>query len=286
MKKTPDRLLNETFFKDDLPIKLDNPILTKSFELHWHEFYELTFVLSGDGINIVNGVSLELKPGDLFLLTPADFHEISPSRGQTLQLYNLIFSQQMLSDEMVHLLFSEDVGRYARFHDQEKYESMLFRFKCIQYENDYFAAGRKISFRCELERVLIEWHRHRQKSSESTYELAIQKNDFPYALHYSIEKSLIYIQHHFRQQITLKDAARQSNLSPNYFSELFRKSTGVTFQHHLQQLRLRCAHSLLRASQLTVTEICYASGFNTLTHFEKVFRQHFGMTPREARKNK
>jgi transcriptional regulator GlxA family with amidase domain len=48
-------------------------------------------------------------------------------------------------------------------------------------------------------------------------------------------------------------------------------------------LRLEFARSLLRASPLPVSEVCYVSGFNTLTHFEKMYKRKFGHSPRASR---
>jgi AraC-like DNA-binding protein len=81
----------------------------------------------------------------------------------------------------------------------------------------------------------------------------------------------------------LEDASKQARLAPNYFSDVFRRATGISFQHYLQELRISFARSLLRASSLPVTDICYASGFRTLTHFERVFKQKYGLTPRAYR---
>ncbi|WP_420871978.1 helix-turn-helix domain-containing protein [Cohnella rhizosphaerae] len=49
-------------------------------------------------------------------------------------------------------------------------------------------------------------------------------------------------------------------------------------------MRIRFAKSLLLASESSITEICYASGFNTLAHFERVFREKTGMSPIAFRK--
>lgn len=289
MRTTPNRLLNKAFFHDDVHVQLNGHRLTEPFELHWHEFYELTYVLSGQGTNTVNGVPHVLKPGHLFLLTPADFHDIAPLAGTTLELYNLIFSQAMLSDEMVKLLFFQDCGRYAHFDDEKSFASVLFRFDSILSEQNDFASARHIAVQCELNRLLVEWHRHRNKSISqdevSESEKTVQLSPMPPS-HPGIQKSLIYIQHHFRHPLTLEEAAQQAHLSPNYFSEQFRKSTGISFQLYLQQLRLQFAHALLRTSALPVTEVSLISGFNTLTHFERVFRSRYGMTPREAQKMK
>jgi transcriptional regulator GlxA family with amidase domain len=98
-----------------------------------------------------------------------------------------------------------------------------------------------------------------------------------------IRRALIYMHHHFREQLTLEEVAAQARLSPNYFSECFHKATGSRFQSYLQELRLRFARTLLEMSDLHVTTICHASGFNTLSHFERAFKGRHGQPPRECR---
>ncbi|RTE09202.1 helix-turn-helix domain-containing protein [Paenibacillus whitsoniae] len=286
MKTTPNRLLNKTFFHDDVDVQLQKQVLTESFELHWHEFYELTFVLDGQGTNWVNGMPYSLKQGDFFLLTPADFHEIAPEPGTKLELYNLIFSQSMLSDEMVKLLFSQNDGHYATFLTGDSFADVLFRLNSMMKEQQFRSVGRDIALSGELNRLLLEWHRNRPPKTNLVEGIDKDQNrSFHSPSHPGIQKSLIYIQHHFRQSITLEEAAKQAHLSPNYFSEQFKKSTGISFQLYLQGLRLQFAHALLRTSQLPVTEVSLISGFNTLTHFERVFRLHYGKSPREAQKD-
>ncbi|ASS65394.1 MULTISPECIES: AraC family transcriptional regulator [unclassified Paenibacillus] len=104
-------------------------------------------------------------------------------------------------------------------------------------------------------------------------------------LHPSIQQALFFLQHHFREPLTLSEAAKAASLSPNYFSECFRQQLGVGFQQHLLDLRLGFSRSLLQASSLPVSEICYASGFNTLTHFEKMFKRKYGHPPSRCRRS-
>ncbi|WNR42742.1 helix-turn-helix transcriptional regulator [Paenibacillus roseipurpureus] len=286
MKTTPNRHLNKSYFHDDIHVQLQKHILTEPVELHWHEFYELAFVLEGQGMNWVNGFPQRLKQGDMFLLTPADFHEIAPDSGTKLELYNLIFSQAMLTDDMVKLLFYQNEGHYAAFLTDDSFADVLFRFNSMMKEQQLHAAGRDIALSGDLNRLLLAWQRNRVHEDAKAEGIDKEEHrSFIYPSHPGIQKSLIYLQHHFRQSITLEDAAKQAHLSPNYFSEQFKKSTGISFQLYLQGLRLQFAHALLLTSQLPVTEICLISGFNTLTHFERVFRLHYGMSPREAQKD-
>jgi AraC-like DNA-binding protein len=93
----------------------------------------------------------------------------------------------------------------------------------------------------------------------------------------------VHVDRHFREPLTLAGVAAQAHLSPNYFSERFRAVTGTSFQSYLQQRRLAFAHSLLAATGLGVTEVCYASGFGSLSHFGRAFRSRYGVAPTALR---
>jgi AraC-like DNA-binding protein len=125
-----------------------------------------------------------------------------------------------------------------------------------------------------MERILIDLVRH--SMLEEAAKPAEQTHEPSQFLH----PALTYMHHHFREALSLAEVASQVHLSPNYFSERFSEIHGISFQRYLQDLRLQFAYSLLLASVLPITEICYAAGFKTLSHFERVFKQKFGRSPR------
>jgi transcriptional regulator GlxA family with amidase domain len=94
-----------------------------------------------------------------------------------------------------------------------------------------------------------------------------------------LRRAVLFVDRHFREQITLADAAAQAHLSPNWFSERFREHTGTSFQSYLQERRLRFARSLLAATSLAVTEVCHAAGFGNLSHFGRAYRRRYGAPP-------
>ncbi len=273
----PGRLLNRTFLAEGLPVRLALQQLSTPYKLHWHEFYELSFVLSGRAVNTVNGVPHALKSGSMFLLTPADFHELAPEPGEVLQLYNLNFSDALLSPAIIELVLLHKDAVHAQIEDGEERAAIRIRFAALAAELPGQRAGRDIAVVGELNRLLIDWHRHRRPSGRAA---AGAMPSGP--CHAGIRKALLYLHYHFRQQISLQDVAGAAHLSCNYFSELFHKSTGLTFQHYLQGLRLDFAHALLRSSALPVTEVSLIAGFNTLSHFERLYRVRFGGPPSQT----
>ena len=88
---------------------------------------------------------------------------------------------------------------------------------------------------------------------------------------------------HFSEQITLETVANQAYLHPVYFSSLFRETMDVSFSKYLMNMRLYYAKRLLINSANSVTEICYMSGFTSLSHFLRCFKIIFGTTPKKYR---
>jgi AraC-like DNA-binding protein len=81
---------------------------------------------------------------------------------------------------------------------------------------------------------------------------------------------------------SLYNLASQVAMSPFLFARVFRELIGLPPHKYLVQLRLQRARTLLQ-SGMSVTETCYASGFNNLSHFIRTFRKHFGYVPSGAR---
>ncbi|MBB6729485.1 AraC family transcriptional regulator [Cohnella zeiphila] len=274
MKGYPDRLTIEDFLAET-PFCFFSQRLDELCPLHWHEFYELTYILSGNGVNTVNGTDLPIGPGTLFLLTPADFHEIRPLENEELRIYNFIFKETLIDPELRERLFRGD-KRIACCDDAAQTRRAADFFRLM--EEECAAAGRFGAIRIVrnlLDSLLVLLCRGEQE------ERPAQTARSPY--HPGVQRALLHIQHHFREPLTLEDVARESRLSANYFSECFRQQTGIPFQRYVMDLRLEFARSLLKASPLPVTEVCYVSGFNTLTHFEKIYKRKFGQSPRVSR---
>ncbi|MBZ5623554.1 MAG: AraC family transcriptional regulator [Acidobacteriia bacterium] len=86
------------------------------------------------------------------------------------------------------------------------------------------------------------------------------------------------------RDLTLADIARQSCLSPYHFHRVFTRAFGKTPHQYRNELRLAQARRLLETTELTVTEICGAVGFQSAPSFSTLFRQSFGVPPSATRK--
>lgn len=99
-----------------------------------------------------------------------------------------------------------------------------------------------------------------------------------------LNKVLRFVEGHYDECISLKEAARVAAMEATYFSSFFRQKVGITYLNWLQHLRVAKAISLLEDENLTITDVAYQVGFNDLRTFQRAFKKHTHLTPRALRK--
>ena len=95
---------------------------------------------------------------------------------------------------------------------------------------------------------------------------------------------LKYLEQHYAEPLTIQKMAEASGFSQSHFMKFFKNTFGMSFTAYLRDYRLTIASRLLLASEDTILAVAAATGFENLSYFNRVFRQKFGMTPREFRK--
>ena len=98
-----------------------------------------------------------------------------------------------------------------------------------------------------------------------------------------VSRSLTYIKEHFSEEITLDDVARQVDISPYYFSKLFKQEVGENFIEYLTQTRIAKAKEYLVNPKYSIKEICGLCGYSDPNYFSRIFRKYEGVSPSEYR---
>jgi AraC-like DNA-binding protein len=99
----------------------------------------------------------------------------------------------------------------------------------------------------------------------------------------AITRAKAYIQEHQGEDLSLGQVAKAVNTSTFYFCKMFKKVTGINFTVYLSRVRVERAKSLLLNPNLRVSEIAFEVGFQSLTHFNRVFKKLLGQSPTEYR---
>ena len=100
-----------------------------------------------------------------------------------------------------------------------------------------------------------------------------------------VKKAQDYVATHFATEITREEIAAVLGVSPSYVSRVFRRYTGMALWDYVNSFRIARARELLEHSDMTVTEIAFAAGFNEPAYFSRMFRKFTGKSPRHFRSN-
>ncbi|CAM3339393.1 response regulator [Paenibacillus lupini] len=103
--------------------------------------------------------------------------------------------------------------------------------------------------------------------------------------HPEMNRIIAYIEEHFAEEITLKSLADFIRMDASYVSDLFKKKTGTTLIHYIQNRRIQAAKMLLTETERTVSDIGHSVGFENDNYFIKIFKRWCGVTPNEYRKD-
>lgn len=103
--------------------------------------------------------------------------------------------------------------------------------------------------------------------------------------HHYLHKAVEHIQEHYaKPTLDLQEVADLCEMSPSYFSRVFKQEIGVSFIHYLTGIRLDQAKSMLEDSRYKTYEIAQTIGYEDYPHFAKMFKKQVGLSPSEYRK--
>ena len=236
---------------------------------HWHDCCEVELVLRGGGTHIINGIPHAFAPGDLYMFTPADHHEIFIESEA--EILGIMFEESRLDAGIFsQLLAAEAMGGtlLVRLPAEDAAICEGFFRAIIREESPPAGVSPfgELFVGHLLDCIAVELL-HRLPSPTDAPENA------------PIREALLYLYRHYTEPVRLTDIADLLHLHRSVVSKLFRDATGKTFRDCLIDLRLAAACRMLTGTAMSVTDICYASGFETYSHFMRTFRAHFGISP-------
>jgi AraC-like DNA-binding protein len=94
---------------------------------------------------------------------------------------------------------------------------------------------------------------------------------------------ITFINKHHMETLTLSDVASKVGMRPDTFSRWFRKQAGETFRNYLISIRLQQIAHTLKTQKMTIMETAFQHGFSNLANFNRLFLQHYGVSPKVYR---
>lgn len=228
---------------------------------HWHEFYEIELIISGDGTYNIDGIDYGIDAGSLFMMSPSSFHHIDFTENT--RIINLMFVPDIGDKDFLCRLFSDAPHISVKLSEGD---IAFVRTLAEDMAKNSYIPYLTASLNCLLGKLLL---------LTSPEPLTLKNAQMKYAL--------LYIQNHFRENITLEDAAKIAHYSPNYFGNKFKEYVGVPFKAYVMELRFSLSEKLLLRTGLSASDICYSCGFSDYSNFMYYFKKRYGITPREYR---
>ena len=259
---------NMNLNKDDIVVRKK---FLKNYPLHWHDCFELELILSGKATQILNGKKYELQAGDIYLLNPTDFHEFIIH--EETEIINVMIADDIVDEKLLYSFLNFNKNILFRL-DEEEFKSVHFLLELAISEFNKGESGFYQFTKNIIECIFITLLRKSDVYKEEDKELPEN----------AVHKALLYMHGHFRENPSMEEVAGLCGFNPCYFSSLFHKVTSSTYKEYITNLKLEYAKKLALSSSLSVTEICFSSGFNSLSHFLREYKNKYRQTVSETRK--
>lgn len=237
---------------------------------HYHKFYEILYLLSGQCHFLLKDSIYHLEKGDLVFIAPGELHH--SLYNENCEICMIYFKREHLlidSGETPHSFMGSVPALY-----QESFTALLSRMlsehaKIDEYSEEFMAVY--------LQEILLMLMRHSV--------MAEKEPDLLNARDADILLATKYIYKNFKKHLTLNEVSAVASLSPTYFSKKFKQITGMGFKEYLNYVRLKHAQAALLTTDSTITDIALEYGFNDSNYFKDLFKKVYGKSPREFRKN-
>lgn len=242
-----------------------------SSALHGHYHFLLIYITHGSGVQTLNGREIPFSEGDMFLLSPADFHKNTVDDGCSYDYYGVKFPFELLKGQLAGLFEITELPLAITIPEKSRGSVKdIFERLIEESANGSSRIANKIYLQNMVEELVILALR------ELSHDRHEGSSEF-------LNRSLGYLYSHFFENITVNDVAEHIGYTTNYFNFKFKEAMGAPFGEYLRSLRLTYSENLLRSSEMSVTEIALESGFGNLSYYSRAFKERFGISPKEYR---
>jgi len=254
---------------------------------HFHSEYQLFVVLEGKGTRFIGDNISHFQEGDVVFIAPnmphlwrnddVFFNKNSQLRVQGIVIY---FPKYLFGD---CLLNKEEMLGIKQLFERSKrgvefYGQTGNRIANMMKDLLFLSGVEGIIQLLSILNVLSESAEYHYISSLG-YTNTSKEGDKD-----RMNEVYTYIMQNYRKNIPLEEVAEIANMSPTSFSRFFKVKTNKSFSSFITELRIGYACKLLLEDNNTITQICYESGYNTLSNFNKQFKEITHKTPYEYKK--
>lgn len=253
----------------------------EGYALHHHNAMEIILCIENPYVVTVNGHPYSLNAGDFLSIPPNMLHSIENNSSgiRFIGLFNLELLDQFQDYKALESVFMMPFLCTKKTHPVAYptiHKTFMQMVECY-FSNSMFWELSVYSLLLELLVTLGRDYYTRQPSA--TGEIP---GDKPLENDKKLSGLLNYIDSHYAEELTLDMAAQYAGFSKYHFSRLFKQYTDNTYYDYLCHKRVQTAQKLL-SSDLSITDIAFQTGFNSLSTFCRCFKKYTQFSPSEYR---
>jgi YesN/AraC family two-component response regulator len=249
---------------------------------HYHDAFEIYYIVEGERYYFIKDRTYHLKQGDLVLINIGELHRTIDAGVSKHERILINFKKDFISPFLSEV---KDIDLMASFTQQTSLlkfnlsqqnvvQNILFK---IVSESKTNLKGSDTFIKILLLELLLIIHRQYDKTS-TLY------SEHPNPIYKKMSEIAIYINNNYMEKISLNSLSADFFISPYYLSRTFKDVTGFNFSEYLNNVRAKEARRLLTETSTNITEIAEKVGFESSTHFGRVFKSITGLSPLKYRK--
>lgn len=252
---------------------------------HFHDEYEIFYLLSGERSYFINNQTYHVKKGNLVFIDSNQIHRTctinEPSHERILLLFNENIFQRcshIFGRLNMQKFFEMNFGVIDLDSKEQKYvENILF---FMLKETKYQRTEYEFLLLTKLAELFIFILRKQAQMGSIDQHIPIQTPK-----HKKVNEVANYISIYYSSGESLDELANRFFISKYYLCRIFKEITGFTVNEYININRIKQAQVLLESSTLSVTEVAESVGYKNISHFNKVFKTYLETTPLQYRKN-
>ena len=271
-------VLTDQEFVVNKPLNEDTRVV---HSYHYHNAYEVYYLLSGDRYYFIKDKVYHAKKGALVMIKPYEIHctnrYSNAPHERVIITFKKNFLTKLLNGYNINLFkcFDQDIHIVQfDFKEQVLAEALLQKMILDQENTDQLA---QYSIQTSLVNLLL-------MATQSSEKQSLNTSGYKDISHKTIASIVSYINNNYQEDVTLKSISEKFFLSPCYVSRLFKKVTGGSFVDYLNGVRIKEAQKYLQKRGLTILDISLKVGFKNVTHFERVFKTALNTSPLKYRR--
>lgn len=260
-------------------------VVTRPEPIHWHDAFEIGFVLDGSGIFVLEGVEYAFGPGHVHVIN--DSYQHMAYTFDHARIFNVHFHPQLLQDATFHGLtesalrpFTAPADQFAPLlpADHPYTTRVIDQLHNIMLEHECANVGWPLMVKGLLLQIVGLLLRH--FVVDAPPDPQIQRHQ---GILRRIAPALRLLEERLVQPPTLDQLATTVAMSPSHFGVLFRQAVGRTPVEYRNARRVMVAQRLLLDHTAPISEIAVRCGFATVQQFNRTFRGIVGCTPSQYR---